>query len=172
MLLTRTPPKTGGGAHPPAPALPSESRLDGGWQASVLPGSPHTLARPHPGAGTQELGLDAEDPVVSRGLRGARWEGKPLGGEEGSWHQPQEPGIAPGVGASPAPPGSQEVAKAARPKQPRWAHSPLPAAQGQARRSPSGRALLEELNIERGDTVARQKQAGGAVNRTMLFVVT
>lgn len=87
------------------------------------------------------------------------------GGGEGGKHQPQEPGIAPSVGSGLALPGTRPLSSPRtllrQPglKQPRWAHRPLSAGPGgQARRSPSGPALLEELNIEQGDTVARQKQ--------------
>lgn len=59
------------------------------------------------------------------------------------------------------------------PDEPRWAHRPQPAGPGGQARSPSGPALLEELNIEQGDTVARQKaEAGGAVNRSARFAMT
>lgn len=148
-----------GGTHPLAPALPSPLRAvwaeDGRHQFYL--GSPHTLAHPLAGAGNP--GLDPEDPVVSRGLQCARWEGKSLGVRRGVSISPRSLEIAPGVGSSPAPPGSQML-----PKPPGLSNGGGHIAlclqpRGQARRSPSGRALLEELNIEQGDTVARQKQA-------------
>lgn len=71
------------------------------------------------------------------------------------------------MGSGPAPPGSQDVAKAARPTQPRWAHSPLPAAQGSGKEISFRASCAAGIKYRTGRHSC-QAEAGGAVNRTML----
>lgn len=85
---------------PPSSELP-------GWRIRYQfhLGSPDTLVQPLPLASRSQLGGHSSQQRAAV----CRVGEKVTGGGEGGKHQPQEPGIAPSVGSSPALPGSRPL---------------------------------------------------------------
>lgn len=129
-------------------------------------GSPNTPGPPRPRTWQSRSGFGGSSSQQRAAV--CQLGVKVIGGEElasapGAWNSTW-------CGLQPCPPGSQDVAKAARPKQLRWAYSPLPVAQGSGKEISFRASFAGGIKYRTGRHSC-QAEAGGAVNRTMLFVV-